>query len=113
MVYFKPWHLLFGEAGAVPGYCLPARTATAIVPKVLRLPPGNYIDDFIAAPLPEDSTTVNDLWEFLVDMLRFQLSVPSSSTARPSSTWEWSSRSRTMVSCLSLRRTGGRSTWSC
>ena len=73
MVYFEPWRLLFGEAGAVPGYCLPARTVTAIVAKVLRLPPSHYIDDFIAALLAEDCTAVDDLWEFLVDVLRFQL----------------------------------------
>ena len=72
MVYFEPWRLLFGEAGAVPGYCLPARTVTAIVAKVLRLPPVHYIDNFIAA-LAEDSTAVDDLWEFLVDVLCFQL----------------------------------------
>ena len=73
MVYFEPWRLLFGEAGAVPGYCLAARTVTAIVAKVLRLPPGHYINDFIAALLAEDSTAADNLWEFLVEVLRFQL----------------------------------------
>ena len=73
MVYFEPWRLLFWEAGAVPGYCLPARTVTAIVAKVLCLPPGHYIDDFIAALLADDSTAAADLWEFLVEVLRFQL----------------------------------------
>ena len=38
----------------MPGYCLPARTVTAIVAKVLHLPPGHYIDDFIAA-FPDDA----------------------------------------------------------
>ena len=73
VVSFEPWRLLFGEAGAVPGYCLLPRTVTVIVAKVLCLPPGHYIDDFIAALLAEDSTTVDDLWEFLIDVLRFQL----------------------------------------
>ena len=73
MVYFEPLRLLFWEAGAVPGYCLPARTVTAIVAKVVHLPPGHYTDDFIAALLADDSTAATDLWEFLVDMLRFQL----------------------------------------
>ena len=73
MAYCEAWRLLFGEVGAVPGYCLPARTVTAIVAKVLRLPPGHYIDDFIAALLADDSTAAADLWEFLVEVLRFRL----------------------------------------
>ena len=73
IVYFEPWRLLFGEAGAVPGYGLPAGTITAIVTKVLRLLRGNDIDDFIAALLAEVSTAVDDLWEFLVDVPCFRL----------------------------------------
>ena len=38
-VYFEAGRLLFGEGGAVPGYCLPARTVATIVAKVLLLPP--------------------------------------------------------------------------
>ena len=52
---------------------MPARTVTAIVAKVLRLPPGHCIDDFIAALLADDSTAAADLWEFLVEVLRFRL----------------------------------------
>ena len=59
-VYFEAWCLLFGEGGAVAGYCLPARTVATIVAKVLRLPPGRYIDDFIAALLAKDVTAVAD-----------------------------------------------------
>ena len=35
--------------------------------------PGHYIDDFIAALLADDSTAAADLWEFLVEVLRFKL----------------------------------------
>ena len=61
MVYFKPRRLLFDEPGAVPGYCLPARTCAAAIGKVLCLPPGHYIDDYIAALLAADTTAVDDL----------------------------------------------------
>ena len=44
-----------------------------MVAKVLRLPPGHYIDDFIVALLAEDVTAVEDLWEFLVDVIHFCL----------------------------------------
>ena len=57
--------------GCCACYCLPARTVTAIVAKVLHLPPGHYIDDFIAALLADDSTAASDLWEFLVGVLCF------------------------------------------
>ena len=60
MVYFEAWRLLFGEAGAVPGYSLPARTVATVIAEILRLPPGHYIDDFIAAFLALDTTAVND-----------------------------------------------------
>ena len=69
VVYFKAWRLSFGEGGTLAGYCLPARTVAAIVAKVLPLPPGHYIDDFIAALLAADNTAVAHLWEFLVDIL--------------------------------------------
>ena len=39
VVYLEAWRLLFGEGGAVAGYCLPACTGAAIIAKVLRLPP--------------------------------------------------------------------------
>ena len=71
VVYFEAWRLLFGEGGAVPGYCPSARTVATIVAKVLRLPSGHLIDDFITALLAADTTAVNDLWEFLVDVLQF------------------------------------------
>ena len=73
VVSLEAWHLLFGEGGAVAGYCLPARTVAAIIAKVLRLPPGHYIDNFIAALLAADDTAVTDLGEFLVDILKFVL----------------------------------------
>ena len=69
MFYLQAGCLLFGEAGAVPGYCLAARTATAVIAKVLRLPPGHYIGDFIAALPALDTRAVADLWDFLVDIL--------------------------------------------
>ena len=50
-----------------------ARTVAAVIAKVLYLPPGHYIDDFIAALLAGDATAVDDLWEFLVDVLCLKL----------------------------------------
>ena len=73
VVYPEAWRLLFGEAGAVPGYCLPARTVAAVIAKVLLLPLGHYIDDFMAALLAENTTAIGDLWEFSVDILKFVL----------------------------------------
>ena len=62
IVYHMVWRLLFGEAGAVAGYCVAARTVAAVIAKVLRLPPGHYIDNFIAVLMEEDHTAVDDLW---------------------------------------------------
>ena len=72
-MYLEAFRLLFGEAGAVAAYCLTARMVAIIIAKVLRLPPGHYIDDFIAVLLAADSTAVDDLWEFLVEVLHFCL----------------------------------------
>ena len=73
VVYLEALRLLFGEGGAVAAYCLTARIVAMVIAKVLHLPLGDYIDDFNAMLLAADSTAVDDLWEFLVDVLRFCL----------------------------------------
>ena len=68
-----------------PGVCCSARQvlclATACrhapspqsLPRSSASPPGHHIDYFIAALLAEDTTAVDDLWEFPVDVLCFRL----------------------------------------
>ena len=73
LVSLEAWRLSFGEGGTVAGYCLPARTVAAIIVKVLLFPPGHYIDDFIATLPADDDTAADDLWEFLVDILKLVL----------------------------------------
>ena len=72
-VYLEALRLLFVEGRAVAGYCLPARKVAMVITKVLHLPPGHYIDDFFPMLLAADSTAVDDLWEFLTDVLSFRL----------------------------------------
>ena len=46
VVCLEMWRLLFGEGGAVPGYCCLSRAVVVILYKVLALANGAYIDNF-------------------------------------------------------------------
>ena len=67
------WILLFGEGGAVAGYCGLSRAVVVIICKMLALANGAYIDDFGAVCWAEDKELPADVWFFLRDVLGFHL----------------------------------------
>ena len=56
VVYLEFSRLLFGEAGAVAGYCCPARVVAVALARVLLVPANHYMDDFSAWFWAEDSS---------------------------------------------------------
>ena len=56
VVYLEFSRLLFGEAGAVAGYCCPARTVAVAITRVLLVPADHYVDDFSAWFWAEDAS---------------------------------------------------------
>ena len=76
VVYLEMDRLLFGEGGAVPGYCCPARMIAIILARILLLPCCNYVDDFSAVFALRDATLPEDVRHFLLDILRVHLSGP-------------------------------------
>ena len=73
VVYLEFSRLLFGEAGAVAGYCCPARVVAVALARVLLVPADHYVDDFSAWYWAEDSSCPGDVRSFPVDVLRFHL----------------------------------------
>ena len=71
IVYLEMWRLLFGEGGAVAGYCCLSRAVVVILCKVLALANGAYIDDFGAVFWAEDRELPADVWFFLRNVLGF------------------------------------------
>ena len=55
VVHLDMCRLLFGEGGAVAGYCCLSRAVVIIICKVLALANGAYIDDFGAVYWAEDT----------------------------------------------------------
>ena len=73
LVYLEFGRLLFGEAGAVTGYCCPARVVAVVLARVLGVPADHYVDDFNAFFWAVDATCPADVRAFLVDVMRFHL----------------------------------------
>ena len=65
IVFLEMYRLLFGEAGAVIGYCRSARIMAIMISTVLLVPVDHFVDDFVAPFRSADTTLVNDVREFV------------------------------------------------